>query len=102
MEAAKVEVRVDNIRRTDGGYVAADLIISEAGVAVKYNVYLSENAIELQFHSTDRSRVELAARLLRLAGVNAEVKKREGKRDVWYIVATTDKLAAGVRSSEKL
>jgi hypothetical protein len=23
------------------------------------------------------------------------VKKREGKRDVWYIVATTDKLAAG-------
>jgi hypothetical protein len=33
------------------------------GVAVKYNVYLRENAIELQFQSTDRSRVELAARL---------------------------------------
>jgi hypothetical protein len=62
---------------------------------VKYNVYLREDAIELQFVSTDRSRAELAARLLRLAGVNAEVKKREGKRDVWYIVATTDKLAAG-------
>jgi hypothetical protein len=95
VEAAKVEVRVDNIRQTEGGLVAADLIISEAGVAVKFNVYLHEDAIELQFQSTDRSHVELAARLLRLAGVNAEVKKREGKRDVWYIVATTDKLAAG-------
>jgi hypothetical protein len=95
VEAAKVEVRVDNIRLTEGGNIAADLIISEAGVAVKYNVYLREDAIELQFQSTDRSHVELAARLLRLAGVNAEVKKREGKRDVWYIVATTDKLAAG-------
>jgi hypothetical protein len=95
VEAAKVEVRVDNIRLTESGFIAADLIISEADVAVKYNVYLSEDAIELQFVSTDRSRVELAARLLRLAGVNAEVKKRGGKRDVWYIVATTDKLAAG-------
>ena len=95
VEAAKVEVRVDNIRLTEGGNIAADLIISEAGVAVKFNVYLHEDAIELQFQSTDRSHVELAARLLRLAGVNAEVKKREGKRDVWYIVVTTDKLAAG-------
>jgi hypothetical protein len=74
------------------------LAISEAGVAVKYNVYLSEDAIELQFNSTDRSRVEFAACLLRLAGVSAEVKKKEdGKRDVWYVVATTDALAAGRR-----
>jgi hypothetical protein len=96
VEAAKVEVWLDkdNIRQTDGGNVAADLTLSEAGVAVKYNVYLRENAIELQFASTDRSRVELAARLLRLAGVTAEVKK-EGGRDVWYVEATTDKLAAG-------
>jgi len=49
----------------------------------------------LQFRSTDRGRVELAARLLRLAGVSAEVKK-EGGRDVWRIVATTDMLAAGL------
>ncbi len=41
VEAARVEVRLDkdSIRLTDGGNVAADLIISEAGVAVKYNVY---------------------------------------------------------------
>jgi hypothetical protein len=69
------------------------LIISETGIAVKYNVYL-QNDIRLQFQSTDRSRVELAARLSKLAGVGAEVK-RKGGRDVWYIEATTDKLAAG-------
>ncbi len=81
-------------RRTDKGPVAADLIISVGGAAVKYNVYLRENAVELLFVSTDRSRAELAARLLRLAGVSAEVK-RKGGRDVWYVYASTDKLAAG-------
>ena len=81
-------------RRTEGGLVAADLTISEGGAAVKYNVYLRENKVELHFVSTDRSRVELAARLLRLAGVSAEVGK-EGGRDVWYVIATTDMLAAG-------
>jgi len=95
---ARIEVRLDkdSIRLTDGGNVAADLTLSEAGVAVKYNVYLSEKGIELKIKSTDRGRMELAARLLRHAGVNAEVKKkREGKRDVWYIEVATDKLAAG-------
>jgi hypothetical protein len=38
--------------------------------------------------------VELAARLLKLAGVNAEVKKREDS-DVWYVYVYTDSLAAG-------
>jgi hypothetical protein len=94
VKEAQVEVRVDNIRLTESGYVAADLTISEAGAAVKYNVYLREDAIELEFKSTDRSRVELAARLLRLAGVTAEVR-REGGRDVWYVEVSTDKLAAG-------
>jgi hypothetical protein len=95
VEAAQVEVRLDknSIRRTEGGLVTADLTISEGDVAVKYNVYLSDE-IELEFQSTDRSRVELAALLLKLAGVDAEVKK-VGNRDVWYVKATTDKLAAG-------
>ncbi|AKT35410.1 hypothetical protein PYWP30_01794 [Pyrobaculum sp. WP30] len=88
-----LDIRWEGLRRTEGG-AAADLTISAAGVAVKYNVYLSEKVIELQFTSTDRSRVELAARLLRLAGVSAEVKK-VGSRDMWYVRATTDKLAAG-------
>jgi hypothetical protein len=70
------------------------LIISVAGIAIKYNVYLHENAIELRFQSTDRSRVELAALLLRLAGVNAEVKK-VGNRDVWQVRVYTDALASG-------
>ncbi len=93
VKEAKVKVRVDNIRLTDSGNVAADLTISEAGVAVKYNVYLHD-AVVLQFRSTDRSRVELAARLLKLAGVTAEVQK-EGGRDVWYIQVTTGMLATG-------
>jgi hypothetical protein len=82
------------LRLTEGGRVAADLVISEGDIEVKYNAYLRSNAIELRFESTDRSRVELAARLLKLAGVNAEVR-REGDRGVWYVEATTDRLAAG-------
>jgi hypothetical protein len=95
MKETQVEVQLDknSIRQTESG-VAADLTISVGGVAVKYNVYLSENAIKLQFISTDRSRVELAARLLRLAGVSAEVEK-VGGRDKWYVYAYTDKLATG-------
>jgi len=96
VKAAKVEVRLDkdSIRLTKKGRVAADLTLSEGGVAVKYNIYLRNDAIELRFQSTDRSRAELAAILLRHAGVSVEVKK-EGGRDKWYIEAATDVLAAG-------
>jgi hypothetical protein len=93
MKEARVEVRLDNIRLTPSGRVAADLTISEGGAAVKYYLYL-QNSILLDFQSTDRSRAELAARLLRLAGVSAEVSKA-GNRGVWHVVATTDMLAAG-------
>jgi hypothetical protein len=95
-----VEVRVDNIRETERGAVA-DLIISAGGIAVKYNVYLRDRAIELYFESKDRSRVELAAHLLRLAGVNAEVSK-VGDRGVWRVRAYTDKLAAGREELRKV
>jgi hypothetical protein len=94
VEEVKVEVRSGGVRLTNSG-VAADLTLSEAGIDVKYNVYLSDK-IELEFQSTDRSRVELAARLLKLAGVGVVVRKVEvGGRDVWYIKAATDMLAAG-------
>jgi DUF971 family protein len=94
--AEGLDIRWEGLRRTKGGRIAADLIILESGAAVKYNVYLRSEDILLQFRSTDRSRVELAARLLRLAGVSAEVKK-EGvsDRDKWYVIAYTDMLAAG-------
>jgi len=68
--------------------------LEEAPQRLRHNVYLRENKVELHFVSTDRSRVKLAARLLRLAGVSAEVGK-EGGRDVYYVIATTDMLAAG-------
>jgi len=80
-------------RRTEDGPVAADLTISEGGVEVKYDVYL-QNKVELRFRSSNRGRVELAARLLRRAGVSAEVR-REGGESKWYVYATTDMLAAG-------
>jgi len=94
--AEGLDIRWEGLRRAEGGLVAADLIILEGGAAVKYNVYLRSEDILLQFRSTDRSRVELAARLLRLAGVSAEVKK-EGvsDRDKWYVIGYTDMLAAG-------
>jgi len=94
------DIRWEGVRLTKSG-VAADLIISEGSIAVKYNVYLRETDIQLQFVSTDRSRVELAARLLKLAGIGAEVK-RKGGRDEWYIEATTDVLAAGREELRKV
>ncbi len=93
--AEGLDIRWEGLRRTDKGRVAADLIISEGDVAVKYNVYLRDDVIMPQFNSTDRRRVELAVRLLRLADVDAEVKKVSGTRDVWQVKVTTDKLAAG-------
>jgi len=98
VKETRVEVRLDenSIRLTKKGRVVADLTISEVGIAIKYKVYLSVNAIELHFRSADRGRAELAARLLRHVGVSAEVRKTEvGGRDRWYIEVSTDKLAAG-------
>jgi hypothetical protein len=68
--AEGLSVSWERLRRTEGGRVAADLTISEAGAAVKYNVYLRKSAIALQFVSSDQSRVELATRLLKRAGVD--------------------------------
>jgi hypothetical protein len=96
VEEARVEVRLDegSIRRTKRGLVAADLTVSEGGADVEYNVYLLRNTIVLEFESSDRGRAELAARLLKLAGVSAEVKEKGGEGE-WYVIAYTDKLAAG-------
>jgi len=84
----------EGLRRTEGGLVAADLIISEGGAAVKYNVYLLKDAIVLQFVSTDQGRAELAARLLKRAGVSTKMKK-VGEGDEWHVWVTTNRLAAG-------
>jgi len=95
LAAEGLNIRWEGLRRrTEGGLVAADLTISAGDIKVKYNVYLRNDKVELKFRSTDRSRVELAARLLRLAGVGAEVMK-QGSRDEWYVYAYTDRLAAG-------
>jgi hypothetical protein len=92
--AEGLDIRWEGLRKTKSGRVAADLTISEAGAAVKYNVYLRRDDILLQFASTDRSHAELATRLLRLADVGAEMKK-VSYEDIWYVRATTDMLATG-------
>jgi hypothetical protein len=56
--------------------------------AFDYDAYLS------QFRSADGSSAEPAALPLRLTGVGAQVSKA-GDRDVWRVIATTDKLATG-------
>jgi hypothetical protein len=97
LAAMGLNVSWEGLRRTEEGLVAADLTISVDVVAVKYNIYLSGDVFELRFESTDRGRVEVAARMLRLVGVRAERAevKKAGGGDVWYIVATTDRLVAG-------
>ncbi len=48
VKEARVEVRPSNIRLTRCG-AAADLTLSEDNIAIKYNVYLRDKAIELEF-----------------------------------------------------
>jgi hypothetical protein len=74
------------------------LAISEAGVAVKYNVYLRKTDLMLLFNSTDQSHVELAARLLKLAGIGAEVKRKEGGRGWRLSLLTTYSRGLGRRA----
>jgi hypothetical protein len=93
--AEGLSVSWDGLRRTPSERILADLTISEGNLAINYNVCLCDT-IELIFQSTDRNRAELAARLLRLAGVNVKMKK-VGKRGAWQVYAYTDMLAAGRR-----
>jgi hypothetical protein len=94
-----LDIRWEGLRLTEGGLVAADLTISALVTTVKYNIYLRGHDILLQFHSADRNRAELAARLLKLVGVSTEIEKVSNRdvssRDEWYVWATTDRLAAG-------
>jgi len=71
---AALNISWEGLRQTRGSHVAADLIISEGDIKVKYDAYLL-NAIVLQFVSTDRNHAELAARFLRLAGISTEVER---------------------------
>ena len=92
VEEVRVVVRPGGVRLAEGGLVAADLTISDGGAVVNYMVYLSEKSIVLLFGSPNPSRAELAARLLKRVGVDAEVT---GGGGVWWVKASTDMLAAG-------
>jgi hypothetical protein len=89
---SKVSVRIEEggWRRIKGG-AAVDLYISAGSVMGVFSLYL-HNKVVLIFRSTNREEVELGVRLLRLAGVETEVKK---SKDMWYVRAFTDQLAEG-------
>jgi hypothetical protein len=89
---SKVSVRIEegSWRRIKGG-AAVDLYISAGGVMGVFSLYL-HNKVVLIFRSTNREEVELEVRLLRLAGVETEVKK---SKDMWYVRIFTDQLAEG-------
>lgn len=62
-------------RRVKGG-AAVDLYISAGSVIGVFSPYL-HNKVVLIFRSTNREEVELGVRLLRLAGVETEVKIKQ-------------------------
>ncbi|MFP3199163.1 MAG: hypothetical protein RXR06_04750 [Thermoproteus sp.] len=70
---AALNISWEGLRQTRCSHVAADPIISEGDIKVKYDAYLL-NAIVLQFVSTDRNHAD-AARFLRLAGISTEVER---------------------------
>jgi uncharacterized protein (UPF0128 family) len=92
-----MEISWVRLRRTPHDYAAADLVISVDSIDIKYNIYL-QSAIELQFKSLERSRVELVASLLRHVGVSTEMKK-EVDRNISKPLPTGWRLDA--RISEK-
>jgi hypothetical protein len=81
----------EGLRRTEGGYVVADLVVSADGAEAKYSVYLRDK-IRLIFQSADRESAELAARLLGCMDIDAGVKKMCG---VWRIQVYMNALASG-------
>ena len=89
---SKVSVRIEegSWRRIKDG-AAVDLYISAGSVMGVFSLYL-HNKVVLIFRSTNHEEVELRVRLLRLAGVETEVKK---SKDMWYVRIFTDQLAEG-------
>ncbi len=91
-ESQRVDIELVEVRRTEGGATA--VVKVKAGPwEARYNVYLREDEMMLNFNSTDVDRVYQMAHVLRLLGVRAEPKKESG-RDVWYIDVYTDALAS--------
>ncbi len=79
MDLAKPGVKVGEVEKTEGGFKTT-LTLELQGQSVTYDVYLGET-IRLVYTTADEERLELAARLLKLAGVR-KVEVREGRIEV--------------------
>ncbi len=67
-EFAKLKVEVGNVERTEDGTFKTTLTLRLQRQSVTFNVYFAD-FIRLAYKAADRMRLELAARLLKLAGV---------------------------------
>ncbi len=91
-----IEAQYKNLRKTEKGVVVADVVIKAGGLKARYTLYLGE-AIMLRATSTNLEEVEKAVHLLRLAGMETEVRKwyiKQKKKDGWHVKVTTDRLAS--------
>jgi hypothetical protein len=84
-----MEVKLCYVRRTSRGYVVADLVVLSGVEVVKFHLHMRREVL-LRFNTTNRSRAELAVRLLKEAGVSARVHHRK----VWYVFASIRRLAS--------
>ncbi len=81
-----VEVKLGSMRRTGKGYIAADLFV----LGVKFRLYMRRGNATLRFGTTNKSRAELAAQLLKKVGVDVEVYRN---KEVWHMFASLKRLA---------
>ncbi|MCU7787391.1 PaRep2b protein [Pyrobaculum sp. 3827-6] len=97
MEAVGVEAHIKDFT-AEGKRPRAKLVVRLGGDVAEYTIRLrKDNAVELDFRTTDREETERRAAVLRAVGVKAEVKKIYDKsrgRDVWRIQVSTNALAA--------
>ena len=85
--------------KSGGRYPRAELTVKAGGQQTKYSVELGDT-LKIQFNSSSREAAEEAARLLRLAGVEAEAKSywdNSVNREKWYVKVSIDKLATARR-----
>ena len=85
--------------KSGGRYPRAELTVKAGGQQTKYSVELGDT-LKIQFNSSSREAAEEAARLLRLAGVEAEARSRwdnSVNREKWYVKVSIDKLATARR-----
>ncbi|AET32684.1 PaRep2b protein [Pyrobaculum ferrireducens] len=97
LEAVGVEAHIKDFT-AEGKRPRARLVVRLGGDTAEFSIRLQKgNMVELRFGTTSREEAERRAAVLRAVGVGADVKRTYHKsrnRDQWYIVVSTNVLAA--------